>query len=96
MNASFTQADLALGNTIIGYAFDALAVGVTLAITWSCSSIVMGVIMFIITALVMALLCTLASTYVMFKLPDATVAGIGGFVGGTAARITGLFTRKTA
>ena len=93
---STSAADLDLGYKVIDYAFKALAVGVTIAVTWSCSSIVMGIIMFIITALVMALLCAIASIYVMVKLPDTTVAGIGNFVGGAAARVTGLFTRKVA
>lgn len=90
----YSTADLTLGASIIGYAFDALAVGVTLAVTWSCSTIMMGTIMLIATGLLMALLCTVAQMYVMFKLPAASIAGLGSFVGGTAARVTGLFSRK--
>lgn len=92
----YSTADLTLGATIIGYAFDALAVGVTLAVTWSCSTLVMGTIMFIATGLLMALLCAVAQMYLMFKLPATSIAGLGNFVGGTAARVTGLFSRKVA
>lgn len=92
----YSTADLTLGASIIGYAFNALAVGVTLAVTWSCSSIVMGAIMFFAVGLLMALLTELACVYVMFKLPATSIAGIGSFVGGTAARVTGLFARKVA
>ena len=92
----YSTADLTLGASIIGYAFDALAVGVTLAVTWSASSVVMGIILRITTSLLMALLCTAGQMYLMYKLPATSIAGLGNFVGGTAARVTGLFSRKVA
>lgn len=90
------QAHLDLGHKVIGYALNTLAWGVTLAAAWSCSSIMLGIIMFIVMAIIMMLLSTLAHVYLAFKLPTTTVEGIGAFVGGTAARVTSLFTRKVA
>lgn len=95
-DSSYSTADLHLGASLIGYAFDALAVGVTIAVTWSASTVVMGTILFIATSLLMALLCTAAQVYLMYKLPATSIAGLGNFVGSTAARVTGLFTRKVA
>lgn len=88
------QADLAYGSKCITWAFNALAWGVTLAVTWSCSSILMGIIMFLITSVVMGILAGLINVVVQCKLDSTTVESIGRNVGGAAARITSLFSRK--
>jgi len=100
MNASTSSSavpsvdDVATGYTVIGYAIDALAAGITLAIAWSCSSVLMGLIMFIVMGLVMYLLSYAAFMLATLKLSTATVGSIGHSVGGLSARITGLFNRK--
>ena len=98
MNDSLSPSrdDLALGHKVITIALNVLAWGTTMAIAWSCSTLLMGIIMFIIMSIVMGLLMGMLRIFLMFKLPATTVAGIGGFVGGTAARVTSLFTRKVA
>lgn len=86
--------DFALGNKVIAYALSALAWGITVAITWSCSSLLMGIIMFIISSLVFGLLAGVLHIFVIMKMDASTIEGIGRNVGGAAARVTNLFTRK--
>ena len=86
--------DFALGNKVIAYALSALAWGITVAITWSCSSLLMGIIMFIISSLVFGLLAGVLHIFIIMKMDSTTIEGIGRNVGGAAARVTNLFTRK--
>jgi hypothetical protein len=89
MNEDFT-----LGNKVIAYALSALAWGVSVAIAWSCSSLVMSIIMFIISSLVLGLLAGVLHLVLIMKMDVGTIEGIGRNVGGAAARVTNLFTRK--
>lgn len=86
--------DFALGNKTISYALSFLAWGTAVAIAWSCSTLLMGIIMFIVMSLVLGLLSTLAHIVLVMKMPAASIEGIGRTVGGAAARITSLFSRK--
>lgn len=86
--------DLAYGHKVIGYALQCLAWGCAVAIAFSCSTIIMGIIMFIIMSIVMSLLAALIQVVIFFKAPATSVEGIGRVVGGAAARVSGLFTRK--
>ena len=86
--------DLAFGRKIVGYALDCLAWGVALATAWSCSTILMGIIMFIIMSIVMYFLASLVSLAIFFKVPATSVESLGRNVGGAAARVSSLFTRK--
>ena len=88
--------DFITGNKVISYALNTLAWGVTCAVAWSCSTVLMGISMFIITAIVMSLLMALLNIVLLFKLPTTTVEGLGRTVGGATARVTSLFTRKAA
>lgn len=86
--------DFNLGNKVIAYALSALAWGITVAITWSCSSLLMGIIMFIICSLVFGLLAGVLHIFVIMKMDSTTIEAVGRNVGGAAARVTNLFARK--
>ena len=94
--ASVNAESFALGSKLIGYALQALTWGIAAAIAWSCSTLVMGIVMFIITALFMSLLTAVLHVVLLFKLPSTTVEGLGSTVGSAAARVRGLFDRKVA
>ena len=103
MSATTTQStqpfdadNFMLGTKVITYALQALGAGLALAIAWSCSTLVMGIVMFIIMSLVMMLLMAIAQGVLMFKLGCENVESLGATVGGAAARVTGMFTRKAA
>ena len=85
--------DFVLGSRVIGYALRALSFGISLAIAWSCSTLMLGIIMFIIMSIVMYLLSMALHVVLLFKLPTES---IGHTVGGAAARVRGLFDRKVA
>jgi hypothetical protein len=86
--------DLALGHRVINYALKLLAWGTAAAVAWSCSTLLMGIVMFIIVSIVMLLLTTIIHLAIMFKVPTTTVEGLGRTVGGFAGRMSNLFTRK--
>ena len=88
--------DLALGNKVIGYALNILAWGTACAVAWSCSTLLMGIVMFIIMSIVMALLCGVLQIFIFLKVDASTIASIGSTLNGVSARVTGLFTRKAA
>lgn len=92
--SNINMEDVAYGHKVIGYALQCLAWGTAVAVAFSCSTIIMGIIMFIIMSIVMALLAALMQVVIFFKAPTTSVAGIGRVVGGAAARVTSMFTRK--
>lgn len=94
--SSVNAEDFALGSKLISYAMRALTWGIAAAIAWSCSTLVMGIVMFIITALFMSLLTALLHVVLLFKLPTTSIEGIGAFAGRAASRATSLFSRKVA
>lgn len=89
------QDDIILGHKIISYALNTLAWGCAVAIAWSCSTLLMSIVMFIVMSIVMGLLAALLRVVLLFKVPTTTVEGLGRTVGGAAARVTNLFTRKS-
>ena len=90
----FSMNDFELGSNVISYTLHTLGVGIAIAIAWSCSTLLMGLVMAIVMGIVMALLMELVHLVLLMKLPAATTCSIGHAVGGAAARITGLFSRK--
>lgn len=96
MNDSINSSDYALGAKVIDYAVNTLAWGVACAAAWSCSTLLMGIIIFIVMAIVMALLANLLSWLIAFKVPATTIEGLGRTVGGGINRVTDLFNRKAA
>ncbi len=92
-DSTFNQADYELGDKVVRYALRLLQWGTALAVAFSCSSFIMGVIMFIITALFMALISIVIDMLLMIK--GAThVETLGRFVGSTTGRVSAMFTRK--
>jgi len=92
----FDLNDFALGANAMGTALQILGHGVAIAIAFSSSTVLMGIIMYITMCIVMALLMALVHMLLLWKLPADTTASIGRFVGSTGARITSLFSRKVA
>lgn len=93
MNESFNQDDFNLGAKVIGYATQAFAFGISLAIAWSCSSVMFGILMFIVMSLLLGLLAGLLNLVILFKMPSTSIASVGHTVGGAAAKVTGWFSR---
>ena len=85
---------LDLGRKVIGYAINLLAWGTALAVAWSCSTLMLGIIMFIVMSLLMGLLAAVLHIFIALRVPDTSIEAIGAFVGNTSARVTGLFKRS--
>ena len=86
--------DLAYGSKVITYALNLLAWGTVIAITWSCSSILMGIIMFIVSSIVMGLLCGVLNIALHIKLDASTIESLGRNTAAVTSRVSGLFSRK--
>lgn len=89
-NTTLTD-DLVMGHKVIGYALKLFAWGTALAVAWSCSTLLMGIIMFIIVGILMAIIMELIHLVIMFKVPAAPIETVGRTVG----RFARVFTRKT-
>lgn len=87
---------LTLGYKVIDYALKLLAWGTVVAVTWSCSTLLMGIIMFIVVGIIMSLLQALLGMLIMFKVPTTSVETLGRTVGGVTGRVSSLFARKPA
>lgn len=103
MNASInpsasntTEDDVHTGHRVLKYALASLSWGLTVAAAWSCSSVVLGIIVFIVVGVVLALLAQLIHFVCFFKVNESTFATVGGAVNRTGARVSSLFTRKAA
>lgn len=79
------------GYSIVYRALDLLGFGIAVACAWSCSSLVMGTIMFIVMAVVMALLSYAAKWLVMFSVSPDRMNTIGGMC--DVSRFTNMFKR---
>lgn len=88
--------NLSTGHKVIKYALRLLAWGAALSVAFSCSSVILGIIMFIIMSLFMALLSIAAHIFIMFKVEADSIESVGRVLNNTTARVTGLFTRKVA
>ena len=86
--------DTARGYKVIHRAIDLLGFGIAMSVAWSCSSIIVGIVMFVITALVMALLAYAAKLMVLFNVDSARIETVGRTAGTVQARFTNVFTRK--
>ena len=86
--------DLAYGSKVITYALNLLAWGVTIAVTWSCSTILMGIVMFIISSIVMGLLCGVLNIFLHLKLDASTIESLGRNTASVTSRVSNLFSRK--
>ena len=94
MTSSFTTNEHVLGSSIITYAVYGFMALMTIAATWSCSTLLGGMCMFIAMSLLSYVLTQLAFLAINMFVADETVAGLGRVVGSSAARFTSLFTRK--
>lgn len=92
--SSFNAADAERGYTIVYRAIDLLAFGVTVAAAWSCSSLVLGTIMFLVVGLVMAMLAYAAKLMTMLRVDPTKVETVGRVL--NPGRITSFFSRKEA
>lgn len=86
--------DLELGNSVISYAIATLQWGVACTAAWSCSTLIMGIVMFIIMSIVMYLLSYAMQLICLLKVSNDTRESIGNRLNGVQARITSLFTRR--
>ena len=97
INTSSTSSyddNLSTGHKVVSYAIKLLAWGAALSVAFSCSSVIMGIIMFFVMSFFMALLSIAAQVYLAFK--GEAVASIGSVVNNTTARVSSLFTRKAS
>ncbi len=92
---TFNQADYERGDKVVTYALRFFQWGTALAVAFSCSTFVMGLIMFIITALFCWLLSCVVDGLLMLK-GVSRVEALGRFVGGTTGRVSNMFARKAA
>lgn len=88
--------DVITGQRVLKYTLASMAWGLSLAAAWSCSSVVLGAIVFIIVGIVLALLAMLVELFCFFKVDASRFAAVGSVVNRTAGRVTGLFTRRAA
>ena len=96
IDSSVNCDDLATGHKVISWALRLIGWGLTIAVTWSCSSFMLGLLVFICMSLLVSILGVIAHMALAYYLSDETVAGLGRTVGGTAARVTGIFSRKAS
>lgn len=82
----------ALGAKVIGYALNCLQWFTVVAITWSCSTLLMGIVVFIAMAMFMALVRFALSLLLAFKLDISVLETVGS----ATARVASVFTRKVA
>ena len=92
---TFNQADYEMGDRVVTYALRLFTWGTALAVAFSCSSFILGLIMFIITALLCALISMVIDMLLMLKGVDH-VESLGRFVGQTTVRIQTMFHREQA
>jgi hypothetical protein len=90
---TFNQADYERGDKVVQYALRLLQWGTGIAVAWGCSSFLMGVIMFLVTMLFMALISAVIDMLLMAK-GVGQVEALGRFVGSTTGRVSAMFTRK--
>lgn len=91
------ERDVNAGRRMLKYALSSLAWGLSVAAAWSCSTVVMAVICFIIIGIVLAILAQLVYGYcVWFAVSSESFATVGSVATRTADRISSLFTRKAA
>lgn len=79
-----------LGAKVIGYALNCLQWFTVIAITWSCSTLLMGIVAFIAMSILMAMVRFALGMLLAFKLDVSTLDSIGA----GAARVASVFTRK--
>lgn len=91
-----TEADVITGHRVLKYALASLTWGLTVAAAWSCSSVVLGAIVFIIVGIVLALIAQLIHFVCYFKVDASTFASVGSVVNRATSKVTGVFTRKAA
>lgn len=91
---SFNQADYERGDKAVQFALRFLQWGTATAVAFSCSSFIMGVVMFLVTALFMYIISVAIDMLLMIKGVDK-VESLGRFMGSTTARFQNLFTKET-
>lgn len=85
--------NMATGQRVLKYALSSFVWGMALASAWACSSIVLAIIVFIITAVLLELLTMLLA---MFFITPAMVSTVGDYANRATSKVTSLFTRKVA
>lgn len=95
-STSSASADYAAGAKVITYAFNLMVWGTALATAWACSTFLMGLIMFIITAIVMSILRYVLGLVVFFKVDASSIENLGRTATSVTTRVTSTFTRTPA
>ena len=90
---TFNQEDYERGDKIVTYALRVFTWGTALAVAFSCSSFIIGLIMAIITAIFCWLIGIVIDMLLMAKGVDK-VESLGRFVGQTTGRVSAMFARK--
>lgn len=91
-SSTFAADDIITGRRVLSYTIRAVAWFMIFAATWSCSTIVMGIIMFICMTLLVGLLAGLVNVVCYLHISDASFARVGSVLNG----FKGKFARKAA
>jgi len=92
--SSSIDANVERGYSIVYRAIDLLGFGIAVACAWSCSSLVLGTIMFLVTGVVMALLAYAAKLMFMLRSNPEHMEKLGRAC--DVSRVTNFFKRAPA
>lgn len=96
MNTAVHADDVALGQKALGHALQALALGASLALAWSASTVMMTIVLTLCWWVALSILAALIHFAVLWYTSEETFASVGRGLGSVTGRIAGLFSRKVA
>lgn len=81
-----------LGRAIVALALHCLAFAVSIAIATSCSSVLLGVVLWLISYFVLGLIAIAINLYLQFTVSEQRFESAGVFVGNALRGVRGWFT----
>lgn len=95
-NTTCTQAqvDAALGRKIVDYIVVITSQVIAMTLAFCCSSFWLGLLIYIVCGLLLAVLAAVAVLYLGFFVTDDKFEGLGRSVGGVVNTVTGWFASK--
>lgn len=88
------QVDAALGRKIIDYVMVITSQVIAMTLAFCCSSFWLGLLVYIVVGLLLAVLALVACLYFGFFVSDEKFEGLGHMVGNTVNTVTGWFSKQ--
>lgn len=95
-SSTFTAEDAVLGAKVISFSLQALSFMASIAISSTCSSVLIGFIVAVVCTIVLTLLAAVAAFFASMALGDQRLASVGAVASGIAGKFTGLFAKRAA